>query len=108
MSIVTQEQYDTSVELISKDDYDKALQILMKRNQYNKQYYLKRKEQHQKETKELRKSGRKPIEEVTPERAKVILEKYKMKCKRVKREPTVEEIKSSINQLFKKLKDKMP
>ena len=54
MSIVTQEQYDTAVELISKDDYDKALQILMKRNQYNKQYYLKRKEQHQKETKEMK------------------------------------------------------
>ena len=108
MSIVTQEQYDTTVELISKDDYDKALQILMKRNQYNKQYYQKRKEQHQKETKELRKSGRKPIEEVTPERAKVILEKYKLKCKRQKREPTVEELKANINQLFKKLKEKMP
>ena len=101
------EQNET-VEMLSKEDYDKALQIVMKQKQYNKQYYQKRKEQHQKETKELRKSGRKPIEEVTPERAKVILEKYKMKCKRQKREPTVEELKTNINQLFKKLKEKMP
>jgi hypothetical protein len=31
-----------------------------------------------------------------------------MKCKRQKREPTVEELKTNINQLFKKLKEKMP
>ena len=101
------EQNET-VEMLSKEDYDKALQIVMKQKQYNKQYYQKRKEQHQIETKEMKTAGRKPIEEVTPERAKVILEKYKMKCKRQKRETTVEELKTNINQLFKKLKEKIP
>ena len=97
------EQNET-VEMLSKEDYDKALQIVMKQKQYNKQYYQKRKEQHQKETKEMKTAGRKPIEEVTTERAKVILEKYKMKCKRVKREPTVEEIKSSIKSVIQEAK----
>ena len=50
---------------ISQEDYNKALTIIAKRNQYNKQYYQKRKQQQ--ENTEVKKTGRKPIEEITPE-----------------------------------------
>ena len=91
---------------ISQEEYDKALTIIAKRNQYNKQYYQKRKQQQ--ENTEVKKTGRKPIEEITPERALLTLQKYKLKCQRQKQEQTVEQLKAHINKLFKKLKEKMP
>ena len=108
MSVISQQQYDQAVDLLSKEVYDKALKIIMQRHKYNQQYYQKRKLQHQQEKNETKKTGRKPLEEISQERALHTLQKYKLKCQRHKKEETVEELKATINQLFKKLKEKMP
>ena len=128
MSLDQIEQYEQALSTLSKEEYDKALKIIMKRHQYNQQYYQKRKQQHQQEQKETKKTGRKPIEDIAQERAIHTLQKYKLKCQRQKKEQqqlrtksgvlelkdllsadqTIEEMKATINQLFKKIKEKMP
>ena len=57
-------------------EYKKAVEIIRKRQEYNKQYYANR-NKNQSEPK--KKCGRKPIAEITPERAEEILRKYKAK-----------------------------
>jgi len=51
MSVISQQQYNQAVDLLSKEEYDKALKIIMQRHKYNQQYYQKRKLQHQQEKK---------------------------------------------------------
>jgi len=94
--------------LVSQEEYDKALLLIKKRMQYNKQYYQKRKQNKVEKEEAVKPCGRKPIEDLTPERALDILQKYKLKCKRQKKEPTKEELNSQITKLFSKLKEMMP
>ena len=90
----------------ANEDYKKAVEIIRKRQEYNKQYYAKKKNE-QNESK--KKCGRKPIEEITPERAIETLQKYKLKCQNQnKKLNTPEEIKTEINKLFAKLKTMIP
>ena len=88
-------------------EYKKAVEIIRKRQEYNKQYYASRKK-NQSEPK--KKCGRKPIEEITQERAEEILRKYKAKQQNQnkKKLETPEEIKQEINKLFIKLKSITP
>jgi hypothetical protein len=89
------------------EDYKKAVDMLKKRQEYNKQYYAKKKKET--DPTQIKKCGRKAIEEITPERAAEALQKYKLKCqKQSKQLNTAEEIKQEINRLITKLKKMMP
>lgn len=90
-----------------EDDYKKGVDIIRKRQEYNKQYYEKERKKQQPQPKN--KSGRKAIEEITPERASETLEKYRLKCKNQNKTlKTPGEVKQEINRLFAKLKNMMP
>lgn len=92
--------------MTSDEDYKKGFDIIKKRQEYNKQYYEKRKKQ---QPQPKNKSGRKAIEEITPERASETLEKYRLKCKNQNKTlKTPGEVKQEINRLFAKLKTMMP
>lgn len=87
-------------------EYKKAVDIIRKRQEYNRQYYERRKKQ-QTEPKHI--CGRKPIIEITQEKASETLQKYRLKCqKQNKKLNTPEEIKQEINKLFAKLKALTP
>ena len=91
---------------MTPDDYNKAAEIIRKRREYNKNYYANKK---QEPTTPKKNSGRKVIEELTPERAAETLRKYKRKCQsRNTKLNTPEEIKQEITKLFTKLKKMMP
>jgi hypothetical protein len=87
-------------------EYQKAVDMIRKRQEYNRQYYERRKKQ-QTEPKQI--CGRKPIIEITQEKASETLQKYRLKCqKQNKKLNTPEEIKQEINKLFAKLKALTP
>jgi hypothetical protein len=87
-------------------EYQKAVDMIRKRQEYNRQYYERRKKQ-QTEPKHI--CGRKPIIEITQEKASETLQKYRLKCqKQNKKLNTPEEIKQEINKLFAKLKALTP
>jgi len=87
-------------------EYQKAVDMIRKRQEYNRQYYERRKKQ-QTEPKHI--CGRKPIIEITQEKASETLQKYRLKCqKQSKKLNTPEEIKQEINKLFAKLKALTP
>ena len=91
---------------MTPDDYNKAAEIIRKTREYNKTYYANKKQDH---STPKNNSGRKVIEELTPERAAEILRKYKLKCQsRNAKLNTPEEIKQEITKLFTKLKKLMP
>ena len=92
---------------MTPDDYNKAAEIIRKTREYNNNYYAAKQKQEPSTPK--KNSGRKVIEELTPERAAETLRKYKLKCQsRNTKLNTPEEIKQEITKLFTKLKKLMP